>query len=410
MSVDALPARTITAGTPEFKRINRAMVFGGFSTFSLLYCVQPLMPLLASQFALTPAQSSWSLSISTATLAVSLLVSSAISERIGRRPMMVFALAMSALLTVLCAFAANFTELLVLRGALGIALGGMPAVAMAYLGEEIEPASLGLSMGLYIGGSAFGGMIGRVLAAALSDVLSWRSALAVMGAAGLYAAWEFWRSLPPARNFTPGRPGWGALKDGLRQHFSDAGLPLLFCLAFLLMGCNVSLYNYIGYRLQAAPFNLSQSGAGAIALLYPVGVLSSVWAGKLADRVGRRGVLWMVLSLTLAGLLLTLSPSLLLIVPGTALFTFGFFAAHSVASSWVARRARSPKALASALYLLFYYLGSSVMGSFCGLMWASDGWAGVVWVLAGALVLALLIALRLRGLQPLVAPVQAVPA
>ncbi|MDB5754504.1 MAG: transporter, partial [Massilia sp.] len=51
----------IAAGTPAFKRINRAMVFGGFSTFALLYCVQPLMPLLSHEFALTPAQGSLAL-------------------------------------------------------------------------------------------------------------------------------------------------------------------------------------------------------------------------------------------------------------------------------------------------------------------------------------------------------------
>jgi YNFM family putative membrane transporter len=88
-----------------------------------------------------------------------------------------------------------------------------------------------------------------------------------------------------------------------------------------------------------------------------------------------------------------------------ALFTFGFFAAHSVASSWVGMRARSQQALASALYLFFYYLGSSVIGSLCGLVWAAWSWAGVVTVLALALGGAMLIALRLRALVPLPPPV-----
>jgi MFS transporter, YNFM family, putative membrane transport protein len=137
----------IAAGTPAFQRINRAMVFGGFSTFSLLYCVQPLMPQLARQFHLSPVQSSWALSISTLMLALSLLVSSAISDRVGRRAMMVAALAIAALATLLCAWARDFTDLLVLRAALGLGLGGMPAVAIAYLGEEVEGRSLGQAIG-----------------------------------------------------------------------------------------------------------------------------------------------------------------------------------------------------------------------------------------------------------------------
>jgi YNFM family putative membrane transporter len=139
----------ISAGTPEFRRINRAMVFGGFSTFALLYCVQPLMPLLAHQFTLTPAQSSWALSVSTAALALSLLLSSALSDRIGRKKLMAGAMLSGAVFTLLCALAQDYAQLLALRALLGFALGGMPAVAMAYLSEEIEGPSLGFSMGLY---------------------------------------------------------------------------------------------------------------------------------------------------------------------------------------------------------------------------------------------------------------------
>jgi len=391
----------ISAGSAEFKRTNRALFFGGFSCFALLYCVQPLLPLLGHEFALTPAQASLSLSISTGALAVSLLASSFISDRFGRKPLMVAAMLIAAVMTCLCAVAQSYSQLLVMRALLGLALGGMPAIAMAYLSEEMEPASLGLSMGLYISGSAFGGMLGRMLTSVLSDFLDWRWALGVMGLAGLLAALEFWRSLPVSKRFRPSGGGLDAMAAGVQQHFADAGLPWLFALAFLLMGCFISAYNYIGYRLLGEPFSLRQSVVGGISLLYLLGIFSSVWAGRLADKFGRRGVLWMMLSVMFGGLLLTLSGALVLIVTGMALFTFGFFAAHSIASSWIGRRARAPQALASALYLFFYYLGSSVVGWLSGLVWAHRGWPGVVALLGCGLGAALLIALRLRNLTPL---------
>ncbi|WP_431479109.1 MFS transporter [Massilia eburnea] len=379
---------------------NRAMFFGGFSCFALLYCVQPLMPLLSHEFALTPAQSSLSLSLATAALAISLVVSSAISDRFGRKPLMVGALAISAVMTLLCASAGGYSQLLAARVLLGVALGGMPAVAMAYLAEEIEPESLGLSMGLYISGSAFGGMVGRMVTSVLSDFFSWRVALVAMGVAGILAAAEFWRSLPDSRRFRPSYGGWRALPENARRHLSDDGLPWLFTLAFLLMGCMVSAYNYISYRLLAAPFELRQSVVGGISLLYLLGIFSSVWAGKLADRYGRKGVLYLVLSLMLAGIVLTLSSWLPLVVGGLALFTFAFFASHSMTSSWVGRRARGA-ALASALYLFFYYLGSSVVGWAAGILWGRAGWAGVVGLLGCCLVGAVAIAIHLRRLTPI---------
>lgn len=391
----------IRAGTPAFTRTNRALFFGGFSTFALLYCVQPLMPLFSREFNLSPAQSSWSLSISTATLAIALLFASALSDKLGRKIMMCFALSASALMTVACALVDSYTHLLILRGLLGLVLAGLPAVAMAYLSEEIDPPSLGYSMGLYIGGSAFGGMTGRVLTSLLSDVLSWRVALAVLGVAGLAAAFEFWRSLPPSKNFRPVAFAPVAMVRGVRRHFSDGGLPWLFCLAFLLLGCFTSLYNYMGYRLMDAQFGLRQSEVGALFSLYLIGIFSSVWSGKLADRFGRRHVLWILISIMLAGLLLTLSSSLPVIVLGIALFTFGFFGGHCAASSWVGRRAQAPQALASALYLFFYYLGSSVVGSLTGSVWQAYGWSGVVVTLGVCLAAAMLISIRLRGLVPI---------
>ncbi|MGV7208878.1 MFS transporter [Oxalobacteraceae bacterium A2-2] len=398
---DAVPPARIAAGTALFKRTNRALFFGGFSCFALLYCVQPLMPVLSHHFALSAAQSSMVLSSATAALAWSLLLSSALSERLGRKPMMVCAMMGAAVLTLMCAFAQSYGQLVALRTVLGVVLGGMPAIAMAYLSEEVEPTSLGLSMGLYISGSAFGGMAGRVLSSVLSDVFSWRVALAAMGVAGLLSGWEFWRSLPASRHFKPTTGGWRALPGGLRLHLRDSGLPWLFALAFLVMGSFVSYYNYIAYRLLGAPFHLNQSVVGAVSFLYLLGIYSSVWAGRLADRLGRRKVLWMLGLIMPAGLLLGAFDYLLLIVAGTALYTFGFFAVHSVASSWVGRRATQSKALASALYLFFYYMGSSVIGSATGVMWGRGGWQGVAEVLGLSLVLALLIAVRLRSLQPL---------
>jgi len=391
----------MSRSAPAYRRTNRALFFGGFSCFALLYCVQPLMPLLAHDFALTPAQSSLSLSLATGALAVSLLFSSVLSDRVGRKTMMVVALVVAAVMTVLSAFAHSYAQLLAARTLLGFALGGMPAVAMAYLGEEIEPASLGASMGLYISGNAFGGMVGRMAASVLSDFLSWRVALGVLGVAGLLAAWEFGRSLPASRNFRPSSGGLAATVHGLRRHFGDAGLPWLFALSFLLMGCFVSAYNFIGFRLLGAPFGLRQSVVGGISLLYLLGIFSSVWAGRRADRLGRRHVLWTVLGTMFAGLLLTLAHDLVLIVAGMAVFTFGFFASHSIASSWVGRRARTQQALASALYLCCYYLGSSVVGWLCGVLWAHGGWGGVVTLLGVFLGAALAIALRLRRLAPL---------
>lgn len=397
------------AGTAAYRRTARGMFVGGFATFAMLYGFQPLLPQFSHHFHLTPAEASSVMSAATGTLALMLIPAGIIADRFGRKGIMSAALGLAACLTLAAALAADFRQLVLLRALFGLVMAGLPAVAMAYLSEEVAPDSLGRSMGLYIAGNALGGMSGRLMASALADWSSWRMAAAVLGGLGLLATLLFWRSLPASRHFHPSRVSLAALGADCRKHFSDAGLRWLFVVGFLLMGSFVSLYNYLGYRLALPPFDLRPGQIGLVFSLYLVGMWASAWAGRLADRLGRRNVLWVMVCVMALGLGLTLTDHLAPLLLGIGLFTFGFFAAHSVSSSWIGRRASTARALASALYLAAYYLGSSSLGSFSGLMWGVDGWRGIAALLGLALATCIAVALHLRRLPPAlsVVPVKA---
>ncbi|NLH80864.1 MAG: MFS transporter [Phyllobacteriaceae bacterium] len=372
-------ATGVRRGSRDWIRINAALFLSGYAIFSQLYCVQPLLPDLARAFSVSAAESSLALSMSTGTLAVAILAAGALSRSLARKTLMFASLGFAAAFGLAAAIAPSWHLLLVLRALEGVALGGAPAVAMAYLAEEIEPAGLGAAMGLYIGGNAAGGMAGRVVTGLVAEHADWRIALAVTGALGLAAALGFATLLPPSRNFTP-HP-FGGLAPHLaawRHHLRDRRLTALFATAFLAMGSFVTVYNYAGFRLTAPPFDLGQAAVGAIFLVYVAGIVASPTAGALADRFGRPRVLAGGVVLTALGLAVTLAEWIPAIVVGIALLTAGFFAVHTVAGGWVGARAKGEKAHASSLYLLAYYLGSSVMGSLGGLAWTQAGWGGVV--------------------------------
>lgn len=391
----------IERGTPAFHRTNLALFSAGWATFALMYCVQPLMPLFSREFHVSPPSSSLSLSLTTGLLSISMLIASALSEAWSRKPMMVASLFASGALTVLSAFMPAWHSFLLIRAIEGIAFSGLPAVAMAYLSEEMHIGSIGLAMGLYISGSALGGMSGRLIAGVLTDISSWRLAVATIGGLGLIAAVIFWRSLPPSIHFEPQPLLPRRLFTFLVDHLRDPGLRWMFFEGFLLMGAFVTVYNYIGYRLVAPPYHLSQSAVGALFIVYLVGVFSSAWVGDLAGRLGRAKVFWAPIVLMSAGLAITLLHHLVAIITGVAVLTFAFFGAHSIVSSWVGLRARRAKAQASSLYLFFYYLGSSVVGSIGGFFWNAFGWLGVAAFTGALLLLAFLISVRLFALQPI---------
>jgi len=114
-------------------------------------------------------------------------------------------------------------------------------------------------------------------------------------------------------------------------------------------------------------------------------------------------VLDAAVALMLAGVLLTAARHLAVILAGFSLMTFGFFGCHAIASAWVSRRAQNAKAQAASLYLFTVYLGSSIVGSSGGLVWARFGWRGVVALVAALVVAGSLICLRLGLLPPLAA-------
>jgi MFS transporter, YNFM family, putative membrane transport protein len=394
----------IRHGTPAFQRTNLALFATGIATFGLLYCVQPLMPEFSRQYGVSAAGSALSLSLPTGVMAVATLFAGAVADAWGRKRIMSASLLSSALLMLLTAIAPDWRTLLTLRALLGLTLSGLPAVAMTYLSEEVHADSIGLGMGLYVGGSAVGGLGGRLIAGVLTDFLGWRWGVAVLGVVGLGCAWLFARCLPPSRHFVPRRLRPSELPRRFAKLFDDTGLPWLFAEGCVLLGAFVTVYNYIGYRLMAPPYGLSQSAVGLLFSVYLVGTFSSTFIGHLAGRLGRRKVLWTMFVVMLAGLALTTVESLWVIIAGIAVITFGFFGGHSIVSSWVGRRAGSAKAEASSMYLFAYYTGSSVAGAAGGLFYSARGWAGVAGFVAALFGSGLLFAWRLYYLAPLSVP------
>ena len=374
---EAAPAIAARPGA-RLWRITLALFMAGFATFSLIYSVQPLLAEFGREFHLDAAASSLALSSTTGALAVSILAMGAFSESLGRRGLMFASMCAAALLNLGCAIAPSWSVLLLARGLEGLVLGGVPAVAMAYLAEESPPDRLGFAMGLYVSGTAFGGMTGRVAMGVLTQLSSWRIALGIISVVDLIAAAAFILLLPPSRHFVR-RTGLALSThlDAWRRHLGQPGLAMLFAVAFLAMGSFVTIYNYVGFRLAAPPYRLDQAQIGLIFLIYLIGMAASSWAGALADRFGRRPILMLGAAIALAGLSVSLAQPLALVIFGVAGLTVGFFMTHSVASGWVGRLATENRSHASSLYLLAYYLGASVLGSAGGWFWRWGGWAAV---------------------------------
>src|SRR3954451_8401590 len=385
-------------GEPGYRRITVALFAAGVATFALLYSTQALLPDLARAFGISAAQSTLSLSVTTVGLGVALLVAGPLSEGLGRTRLIHLSLGVSAVVALGCAAAPGCDVLLGLRLVQGITLAGLPAVATAYLREELHPGTHARAAGLYIGGTALGGMTGRLVTGAVAELAGWRWALAAAGVVGVGCTVVVRVLLPASRGFVPVPARPGALAAMTRRALSDPGLLALYGIGACSMGAFVAVFNAVGFRLTSAPFDLGLGAAGLVFLVYPLGSVGSIVAGRLADPFSRRAVVPVGCLLFVGGVLLTLPDSLVGVVAGLAVMTVGFFAVHGVASGWVPTRAHAggvAAGQAASLYLVAYYLGSSVFGSVTGQAWTVAGWPAVVGLACALVVVTGLLALSL---------------
>ncbi|MFF3288057.1 MFS transporter [Streptomyces sp. NPDC003023] len=397
ITVGAAPSSPdlLSPGAAGYRRMSFALFAAGMATFALLYSTQALLPALSADFGVTAGTASWTVSAATGALALCVLPLSALSERYGRTTVMNASLAVAVVIGLLVPFAPNIESLVALRAVQGAALAGLPASAMAFLAEEVRPKALVGAIGLFVAGNSIGGMSGRIVTGWVAQAFDWRAALAAVGVMALLCALVFRALLPKARNFTPGTLDPRTLARTVRGHLADPLLVRLYAIGALFMTVFGAVYTVIGYRLVEAPFSLPQGVIGSIFLVYLVGTVSSAAAGKLVARLGRRGALYLAVTTTAAGLLLSLADTLAAVLLGLVLITAGFFAGHAVASSSVSRTAKTGRAQASALYQSAYYLGSSAGGTLGAVAFHAGGWAGTV--LLGLLAVLGVVSITLYG-------------
>lgn len=365
-------------GTPAYRRVTTALWFAGAGTFMVLYSVQALLPLFSQSFDVSPAASSLALSAATGTLALAIIPVSVVAEQWGRRRVMTISLTATAVLGLIAPLSPSFEFLLVVRALQGIAMAGVPALSMGHLTQEISRRSLGHAMGVLIAGNTLGGLSGRMLAEGVAAAAGWRAAMAAVGALSLLCLAGFRLLIPEPRAPASGRVPLRTLAVQIRGHLADSGVRRACLISFALMSGFVTMYNFLDFRLLAAPYSLPHGLVGLVFLAYLGGTLSSPGAGRLGDRFGRLPVIWASIMLAAGSAVLSLAEPLPLVLLALVLFTMAFFAAHSVTSGWLNERTGAGAAQASALYLFSYYAGSSVGGTAGGFTFEAWRWPGAV--------------------------------
>jgi YNFM family putative membrane transporter len=384
-------------GSTDYRRLLAALFCAGVATFAQLYSPQSVLPLIAADLNTGAANAALMVSAATAGLAVGVIPWSMVADRIGRVRAMSMSVTAATILGLIVPFAPGYELLLAGRFLEGLLVGGVPAIAIAYLSEEIHSDHAARAAGMYVAGTTVGGLLGRLVAGPIGEVAGWRIGVLSVAALCGAGALGFVRLAPRPRGYEPSRSHRaGGVLHRLAANLRSPRQLTLFAQAFLLTGGFVALYNFLGFRLAAAPFHLPQTLVSLVFLAYLAGTWASSRAGAEATRFGRKRVLLVSIATMIVGVTITLSDNVCVVLAGLVIGTAGFFGAHAIASGWTGREATVGKAQASSLYNLFFYGGSSVIGWFGGVVFDAAGWTAVTLTIvvlacvAAAMALALL--------------------
>lgn len=358
----------------RFRLIRNCMFLSGLSVFAQLYLFQPMLSEVCRSFGISPAESSLSVSASTAGMALGLIVMTFKADSVSRERLMGTSLLLSSLLTIISAFTDSYWILLTLNLLKGMVLAGISSVALAYLSEEVDKAMIGLAISLYLSGNTLGGMSGRVAATLISGWGGWQSAVWLIGIVSLLLGGLFCWKIPAGKNFSAISVPLKEKLYQIRFLLSRSTFISMYLIAALSMGIFVSIYNYLSFLLENPPFSLPHHWVALIFTMYVAGIIGSVVAGRLSDRYNPEKLLLGMLGLMGIGMGMLLWMQLWSIVPGLGLMTFAFFGTHTLASRIVSVHAGQMKSSATSIYWLFYYAGSSLIGSLSGIVLSRYGW------------------------------------
>jgi YNFM family putative membrane transporter len=380
-------------GEPGYRLLLTATVAAAVSVFATFYSPQPMIGVLARHFMIPSSTATWAVSITALSLGIGMVLAVPLSRRWGRARVLKGSVVATAVLATLCALAPNWPALLVLRALLGLAAAGTPAVALAYIREEVHPLFHPRASGIYIGGAGLGAMAGRVVTGGVVAFAGWRWSFGAIAILSGLCALVVMVCLPAARYAASHEASAKARSASIPlsdaptndvgafwRALCDRRLLALYLIGAVLMGAVMAVYDVLALRLSAPAFGLSLFAASFAFCDFPIGSAGSVIGGHLAERLGYSRVILLGSIVATVGLLVTLSHSLPLVILGVAAFIFGFFEAHGVASGWAASLGHHLQATtqASTLYMLAYYIGGSLFGAVGAALWVSAGWPAVV--------------------------------
>ncbi|MGH6736166.1 MAG: MFS transporter [Methyloceanibacter sp.] len=367
-----------------------------FVTLVDLFATQAILPELMHHYGVTPAAMGTAVNASTLGMAVAGLAVAYFSNAIDRRMGILLSLALLAIPTTLLAHAPDLLTFTVLRVVQGLCMAAAFTLTLAYLGEHYSAADSATAFAAYITGNVASNLVGRLLAAGVTDhfgLVSNFYFFAILNLLGAVLVFFTVEKTPHMKEMREARRSpFAAWLDHLKNPALRASFAIGFCILFAFIGT----FTYVNFVLVEPPLSVGMMTLGFIYFVFLPSILTTPLAGRAVQRFGTRPTFWASLAVAGLGLPLLVLPNLSAVLIGMVLVGVGTFFAQACATGFVGRAATSDRGSASGLYLASYFFGGLIGSAVLGVIFDMYGWAACVAGIGVSLIVAALLAIFLK--------------
>jgi len=367
-----------------------------FLTLVDLFATQAILPELTHHYGVTPAAMGTAVNASTLGMAVAGLAVAYFSNAIDRRLGILLSLAVLAIPTALLAHAPDLLTFTALRVVQGLCMASAFTLTLAYLGEHYSAEDSATAFAAYITGNVASNLVGRFLAAGVTDhfgLVSNFYFFAVLNLLGALLVFFTVEKTPPMKEMPEARRSpFASWLDHLKNPALRASFAIGFCILFAFIGT----FTYVNFVLVDPPLNVGMMTLGLIYFVFLPSILTTPLAGRAVQRFGTRLTFWASLLVAGVGLPLLVLPNLASVLIGMALVGVGTFFAQACATGFVGRAATTDRGSASGLYLASYFFGGLIGSAVLGIVFDMFGWTACVIGIGVSLIIAAVLALSLE--------------
>jgi len=365
-----------------------AIIFTTILTISVLYAPQPLLPVLAREFAVSRDLAATLITVTFIPLSLAPLLYGYLLEALPLKRLLRGAILLLAASELLCFFAPTFGLLLALRLVQGLLVPALLTGLMTYVSARAAPrAEVPRAMALYIASTLVGGFLGRACSGAIATGFGWRYTFLVL-AASLGFAWLVLGRLPPLPGQKLARPRADLLPVILRQP--------RFLRLYLAIGCLFFVFaavmNFIPFRLTELSDQASELRIGLMYSGYLLGLATSLGSVRIGRLLGgqRPAMLsgFALYCLSILGLASRQVPAVFLVM---FLFCAAMFLVHATATGYVNGLAVEHRPMVNGLYVAFYYGGGALGSWLPGIVYRLWGWSALIGLLLAVALLGMAI-------------------